>query len=117
MVCLPLCEVVNSGAVEYPVFALGSSKAAVGFSGLFLSFVQNLPQLTCMQLLLLSCSFFVFCCPPETFAHMQVLPYCSKGSRVPVPRPVSITKLSLVYSPHIFQPRYFVSSNFLKAFS
>ena len=37
--------VVCRGHVQYPAFALGSSKVAVGFFGLSVSFVQNLPQL------------------------------------------------------------------------
>ena len=32
--------------VQYPAFAPGSSKVAVGFFGLFVSFVQNLAQLS-----------------------------------------------------------------------
>ena len=41
----PLGGVVHRGHVQYPAFAPGSSKVAVGFLGLFVSFVQNLPQL------------------------------------------------------------------------
>ena len=45
----PLGGVVCRGHAQYPAFvpafAPGSSKVAVGFSGLFVSFVQNLPQL------------------------------------------------------------------------
>ena len=45
----PLGGDVCSGHVQYPAFAPGSLKVAVGFgfpfSGLFLSFVQNLSQL------------------------------------------------------------------------
>ena len=41
----PLGGVVRRGHVQYPAFALGSSKVAAGIFGLFVSFVQNLPEL------------------------------------------------------------------------
>ena len=41
----PLVGVVCRGHGQYPAFALGSSKVAVGFFRLFISFVQNLFQL------------------------------------------------------------------------
>ena len=39
----PLGRVVCRGHTQYPAFAPASSKVAVGFFGLFVSFVQNLP--------------------------------------------------------------------------
>ena len=49
------------GCAQYPAFSLGSSKAAAGFLGLFVLFVQNLPQL-CMHVVIFDpCSFLVFC--------------------------------------------------------
>ena len=39
----PLGGAVCRGHAQYPAFAPGSSKVAVGFFGLFVSFVQNLP--------------------------------------------------------------------------
>ena len=41
----PLAEAVCNGHAQPPAFAPLSSKVAVGFSGLFVSSVQNLPQL------------------------------------------------------------------------
>ena len=44
----PLGGAVRRGHAQYPASAASSSKLAVGFFGLFVSFVQNLPQL-CMH--------------------------------------------------------------------
>ena len=38
-------DIVRRGHAQYTVFALGSSEVAVGFFGLFVSFVHNLPKL------------------------------------------------------------------------
>ena len=45
--------------VPYPAFAWGSSEVAVGFFGLFVSFVQNLQQMQMHAASLVSCSFLV----------------------------------------------------------
>ena len=45
MFCLPFRYLVacTEGHVQYPAFVLGSSDVAVGFFGLFVSFIPNLP--------------------------------------------------------------------------
>ena len=55
MFCLPFRYLVvcTGGHVQYPAFVLGSSDVAVGFFGLFVSTVQNLPQL-CMHAVIFS---------------------------------------------------------------
>ena len=59
LVCLPLRWCCHAGAHTVPCSG-GSSEMAVGFSGLFVSFVHNLPHCTCRQLFLVPYSFFVF---------------------------------------------------------
>lgn len=44
-----------------PCFSLGSSEVAVGFVGLFVSFVQNLPQLCIYEVIFSPIQFLVFC--------------------------------------------------------
>ena len=77
-----------------PAFAPGSSKGAVGFFGLFLSFVQNLPQhahscpnMQCcpnMHTVIFSpIQFLCILLLEERCVQGQALQHCSKGSQVP----------------------------------
>ena len=69
MFAYPLGGLECRGHVQYPIFAPGSSKVAfwVGFFFLlfvclFVSFGSRIcPNCTCMQLVLVPYSFFVFC--------------------------------------------------------
>ena len=63
---------------QHPVFAPGSSKAAVGLFLVFLYLlVQDLPQLQHALLFLVPHSFFVFCCSWRCVSSFK---QCSKGS-------------------------------------
>ena len=63
---------------QHPVFAPGSSKAAVGLFLVFLYLlVQDLPQLQHALLFLVPHSFFVFCCSWRCVSSFK---RCSKGS-------------------------------------
>ena len=72
--------VVCRGHARYPGFALGSSKVAVGFLVFLYLFVHNFAPAACMQLFLVCCGFFVFCCSRRCVSGCK--PY-SKGSQVP----------------------------------
>ena len=61
------------GHAQYPAFAPGSSKAAVGFFGLFVSLVQNLPQLCMLALLSRPLEFLWILLLEETFVQVQSL--------------------------------------------
>ena len=73
----PLGGAVCRGHVQYPAFAPGSSKVAVGGFGLFWS--RICPNYTWMQLFLVPYSFFVFCCWRRGVSRCK---YCSKGFQV-----------------------------------
>ena len=63
MFTYPLGGGVCRGHLQYPIFAPGSSKVAVGFFDLFVCSGSRIcPNRACMRLLLVSYSFFVFCC-------------------------------------------------------
>ena len=63
MFTYPLGGGVCRGHLQYPIFAPGSSKVAVGFFDLFVCSGSRIcPNRACMWLLLVSYSFFVFCC-------------------------------------------------------
>ena len=81
----PLGDVVCRGCAQYPAFSLGSSKAAGGFLGLFVLFVQNLPQLRMQVVIFDPCSFLVFCYSrrDNSLLKGQALQYSSKRSQVP----------------------------------
>ena len=84
LVCPPLRWGCHTGARSVPCSG-SSSETAVGFSGLFVSFVHNLPHCTCRQLLLVPYSFFVFVdrgdiCPGASTA---ALPRRGSSPRLP----------------------------------
>ena len=90
MVCPPLrwCRVQKACAVtcfcsRHPVFALGSSEVAVGFFGLFVSFVQNLPRLYMHAVIFSPIWFLCILFLQERFVQVQAMQHCSKGSQVP----------------------------------
>ena len=66
---------------QYPAFAPGSSKVAFGIFGLFVSFVQNLPQLHIHAFILVPYSFFVFCCLKRGVSRCKHCSPLAKGSR------------------------------------
>ena len=56
-------------------------KLAVGLFGLFVSFGSRIcPNCACAQLLLVPCSFFVFCCSKRDVSRCR---HCSIAARVP----------------------------------
>ena len=78
---------VCRGHAQDPVFAPDPlllrpalQKWQLGFFGLFVPFVQNLPQLHVTQLFLVPYSFFVFCCSRRGLSRCK---HCSKWSQVP----------------------------------
>ena len=73
----PLDSGACRGHVQYPAFAPGSSKVAVGGFGLFWS--RICPNYTWMQLFLVPYSFFVFCCWRRGVSRCK---HCSKGFQV-----------------------------------
>ena len=79
----PLGSVVCRGHAQYPAFAPGSSKLAVGFFGLFVSFVQNLPQLRRNVVIFSPIQFLCILLLEERCVQVQVLQHYSKGSQVP----------------------------------
>ena len=77
----PFGGVVCKGHAQCPAFAPGSSRAAVGLFGLFVSFGSRIcPSCACTQLFLVPYSFFVFCCSRRGVSRCK---HCSKGSQVP----------------------------------
>ena len=77
----PLSGGVCRGHAQYPAFAAGSSKVAVGFL-VFVSFVQNLPQL-CMHIIFSPVQSLCILLLEERCVQVQKLQHCSKGSQVP----------------------------------
>ena len=75
---------------QHPVFALGSSKVAVGFFGLFVSFGSRIcPTGACTQLFLVPYSFFVFCCSRRGVSRCK---HCSTSAKGPRSQPVSFPR-------------------------
>lgn len=68
------------GHVQKPALAPGSSKRQSGFFGLFVSFVQYLPNFACRQVFLVPAHFFAFPCWRSSVSQGQALQHCSKGS-------------------------------------
>ena len=66
---------------QYPAFAPGSSKVAFWIFGLFVSFVQNWPQLHIHAFILAPYSFFVFCCLKRGVSRCKHCSPLAKGSR------------------------------------
>ena len=71
---------VCRGHAQNPALAPGSSKWQSGFFGLFVSFVQNLPNFACRQVFLVPARFFAFPCWRSRVSQGQALQHCSKGS-------------------------------------
>ena len=72
------------GHAQYPALAPGSSKEAAGFFGLFVSFVQNLPQLRMHVVAFAPYSFLVFCYPRrDPGASVRALQPKAPGPRLP----------------------------------
>ena len=90
----PLEGGVCRAHAQYPAFTPdmlfllpGSSKLAVGFFGLFVSFRYRIcPNCSCTQLFLVPYSFFVFCCWRRGVSRCK---HCSKGAHVPAKGPRS----------------------------
>ena len=73
---------------RHPIFAPGSSKLAVGFFGLFVSFGSRIcPNCAYTQLFLVPYSFFVFCCSRKGVSRCK---YCSTAAKGPRSQPVSV---------------------------
>lgn len=73
--------------VQYPAFPPGSSKVAVGFFGLFLSFVHTFAATTKHAVILVPYRFFVFCCWRKGVCPCE---HCSTAANQPRSQPVSI---------------------------
>lgn len=71
---------VCRGHVQKPALAPGSSKRQSGFFGLFVSFVQYLPNFACRQVFVVPAHFFAFPCWRSSVSQGQALQHCSKGS-------------------------------------
>ena len=69
--------------LRHPVFALGSSKVAVRFFGLFVSLGSRMcPNCACTQLFLVPYSFLVFCCLGRGVSRCK---HCSPAAKGPGP--------------------------------
>ena len=79
----PLGGGVRRGHAQSPAFAPGSSKAAVGFFGLFVSFVQNLHQLSMRTVMFSPIQLFCILLLEERCVQVQALQHRSKGSQIP----------------------------------
>ena len=71
----PFGDAVCGDHVQYPAFAPSTSEVAVRFRPFCI-----LLFIICMQLFLVPCSFFVFCCSRERLSRCKC---SSKGSQVP----------------------------------
>ena len=79
---------VCRGHAQFPAFAPGSSKVAVGFYGLLVSFGFRIClNCSCMQLFLVAYSFFVFCCSRRGVSRCK---HCNTTAKSPRSQPVSI---------------------------
>ena len=85
MVCPPSGGGVCRVHAEYPAFAPGSSKVAVGFL-VSVSFARICPNCVCVRLLLVPYSFFVFCCSRTSVSKASI---AVLQQRVPGSKPVS----------------------------
>ena len=108
----PLGGVVCRGHAQYPAFARGSSKVAVGyFSWSLLSRICL--NCACTWLFLAPYSFFVFCCSRRGVSRCQHGSPAAKGPRsqprVPGPR------LSPYHHTHCLSHRVLSISGFLRA--
>ena len=81
VVCPPLRLRCVQGACPVPCFCSGSSKVAFWIFGLFVSFVQNWPQLHIHAFILAPYSFFVFCCLKRGVSRCKHCSPLAKGSR------------------------------------
>ena len=86
-------------------FAPGSSKVAVAFFGLFVSFVRNLPQLRMRAVIFSPIQFLCILLLQERCVQVQALQRCSKGAQVPTCLNSTSFKALLVLSdlfwPHL----------------
>ena len=73
------------GHAQYPAFAPGSSKVAVGFFGLFISFgFRNLPHLPMHTVIFSPIQFLCILLLEERCVQVQGLQHCRKECQVPV---------------------------------
>ena len=79
----PLGGAVCRDHAQYPVFAPGSSKVAVGFLVFLYLVVHNLPQLRVYAVIFSPFYFLCILLLEKTFVQVQALQHCSKGSQVP----------------------------------
>ena len=86
----PSGGVVCWGHAQYPAFAPDTllllwalQKWQLGYFGLFVSFVQNLPQLHMHLVIFSHIQFLCILLLEERCVQVQALQHCSKGSQVP----------------------------------